>query len=168
MRRIVLFALLALCLALPASAQKPGAARLGIEIVQAGLFRVVDAQERGRRGGIAQATVKEEFIRAATEIPGQLGVNFGVRFRVTGHHEGAAVPVTATVVFPAPGLRPPGEPAPVLRSEMELTVRVGDRAPFYRGFGFDEEWEIVPGTWRFEFRIGDELLATHDFIVKAP
>lgn len=167
MRRVLLLAVLALALAAPAAAQKPGDGRLRIEVVQAGLFRVTNIEQRGHRNGIAQFTVKEELERATTVIPGRIGANFGVRFRVAGRHAGATVPVTVTLIFPEPGLRAPGAAEPVRRSEVELTVRVGDRNLSYRGFGFDEPWEIVPGRWRFEFRIGDELLAVQDFTVQA-
>lgn len=168
MRRSLLL-LLVLGLAAPAAAQKgPSPAPLRIEILQSGLFRVVDVQEQDRRNGIAQATVKEEFDRATNRIPGRLGVNFGVRFRLAGQPAGATAPITARIVFPAPGLRPPGQAAPVRVSDLEMPLRVGDDRPTYRGFGFDEDWEIVPGTWRFEFLLGDELLAMREFIVEAP
>ena len=170
MRRLMVFAALALLLAVPASAQKPGPqdGRLRVEIVEAGLFRVRRVEERERRNGIGQFTVEAELERATTTIPGRIGVNFGVRFRVTGQPAGATVPVTVLTLFPPPGLPVPGRTPPVQRSSTEMTMTVGEGRPSYRGFGFDEAWEIVPGIWRFEFRIGDEVVATQAFtVVKA-
>ena len=172
MRRVLLLALLALVLAIPASAQKPPGARqdnrLQIQIVEAGLFRVTRMEEvQPGPGGVRNYTVKEEFEQATTTIPGRLGVHFGVRYRVIGRRPGATVPVTARLIYPAPGLRAPGAAEPERFSDVEMVVRVGDPGATYRGFGFDDEWEIVRGTWRFEFRIGDEVLATQDFTVDA-
>lgn len=77
------------------------------------------------------------------------------------------VPVTATIRFPAPGLPVPGRTPPLRRSDLEMNARIADPTPTYRGFGFDEPRDIVPGTWRFEFRLGDALLATREVVVKA-
>lgn len=172
MRRALLLALLALVLAIPASAQKPPArpqeGRLRVEIVEAGLFRTIRTGEVGQTpGGVRHFTVKEELERATTTVPGRIGVQFGVRFRVSGRPAGATVPVTARLIYPAPGLRAPGTAEHATQSDIEMVVRVGDPTPTYRGFGFDDEWEIVRGTWRFEFRIGDDVLAVQEFMVDA-
>lgn len=172
MRRALLLALLALVLAIPASAQKPPErrqdGRLQIQIVEAGLFRVTRVEEaQPSPGGVRHFTVKEELEQVTATIPGRLGVHFGVRFRVTGRPAGATVPVTARLIYPAPGLRAPGTAEPATQSDIEMVVRVGDSGTTYRGFGFDDEWEIVRGTWRFEFRIGDDVLAVQEFMVDA-
>lgn len=173
MCRALLLALSVLVLAIPAAAQKPPAPRedapLQVQILEAGLFRVSRVEEaQPSPGGVRHYTVKEDLAQATTTIAARLGVHFGVRFRVTGRHAGATVPVTARLVYPPPGLRAPGSAEPERFSDVEMMLRVGDPTPIYRGFGFDDEWEILRGTWRFEFRVGEEVLATQEFRVEAP
>ena len=51
------------------------------------------------------------------------------------------------------------------------TARRGDaqamviRADSYSGYSFDDPWEIVPGTWRFEIRLGGRKMAEQSFNV---
>ena len=51
------------------------------------------------------------------------------------------------------------------------TARRGDaqamviRADSYSGYSFDDPWEIVPGTWRFEIWLGGRKMAEQSFNV---
>lgn len=190
MRRALLFAPLALFAARHAAAQKPpgqapapapapaparppaaapGEGRLQVRILEAGIFRVTVMPEAQPGAGLGRSVrVKETLDRATTTVTARLGVHFGVRFQVTGSRRGATVPVVARLIYPEPGLRAPSAAEPERFSDAEMVVRVGDAAPSFRGFGFDDEWEIVRGTWRFEFRIGDEVFAAQEFRVEAP
>ena len=42
----------------------------------------------------------------------------------------------------------------------------GDRHQPRRGYGFDEPWEVVPGTWTLEIWQGDRKLLEKSFEIK--
>lgn len=139
---------------------------LRVEIVDRGIYTTVSGATRQMPNGIGEATVEElQIERSTTAIPARPGLSFGFEFVVHGRPPGTLVELTTTVVFPAPGLTPPGRSAPVAMSASPMTVSIGEGAVTYRGYTFDYEWETVPGVWRFEVRAGDRLLAVQSFTV---
>ena len=139
---------------------------LRIEIVERGLYSAASGETRMLPNGIGENTVLDLALeRSTVHIPARPGVSFGFEFVVHGQPRGTPIQLSATVIFPPPGLLPPGQPAPVAFSTTPMVVEVGAPDPVYRGYTFDYEWEVVPGPWRFEIRAGDRVVAVQTFLV---
>ncbi len=163
----------------PAPAEKPAEAEqaptpeppvqvfgLRVEIVERGLYQTSTGVIRQMPNGIGENLVDAvELERSTTHIPARPGVSFGLEFVVHGRPAGTMLELTTTVVFPPPGLHPPGQPAPVASSTTPMVVEVGSDGAIYRGYTFDYDWEVAPGPWRFEIRLGDRLLAVQSFVI---
>jgi hypothetical protein len=54
------------------------------------------------------------------------------------------VPIKFIYIFPRPGPRPPNSGESFLISESVEDVEAGSIA--YKGYLFEKEWELVPGT----------------------
>jgi hypothetical protein len=94
-----------------------------------------------------------------------VGVTFGFRYRVVGKGKGAAK-LKTVIHFPSRGLRNPktGEITTVEAHRGQAPVGEAN----YNSYTFDEDWEIVRGTWTFEVWEGDRKLASQSFnIVRA-
>ena len=135
-----------------------------VEIVGAGIFTSDTEQSQRAANGIEVATSSNiRLAVATTTIPIQQGVEFGISFRLAGT-SGATVPIRTTIVFPPPGLMPPGKPA-VRQSDIDETRKIGTTG--YRGFSLDEPFEKVPGVWIFQVWSGNRKLAEQSFTVVA-
>jgi Domain of unknown function (DUF3859) len=174
MRRLFL-ALLFLALLPPAAWAEQGPSAGGapaspisdvrVEILERGLYNTVPGTTRMMPDGLGETIVEAvELERSTTAIPARPGISFGFEFQLHGQ-PGAELDLTTTVVFPPPGLTPPGATTPVLSSSLPMRVRLGGNGVFYRGYTFDQEWEVAPGPWRFELRAGGRLLAVQNFII---
>ena len=72
---------------------------------------------------------------------------------------------TSVIKFPEGGLKRPGGR---LYTESRDThdVIMGKKA--LHGYGFDEEWEMVPGTWIFELWYREARLIKKTFTIYTP
>lgn len=103
-----------------------------------------------------------QFIEYTSDIPAVLGKNFGFQYIINSQPAGSKVDVTHVIKFPSPGLvRPGGQVFEVSREER--TARLGHET--LHGYGFDVEWEIVPGEWTFEVWHNDALIVRKSFNV---
>jgi len=120
------------------------------EIVGFGIF---DASTTVARHGYTASTMAKDdvrgirFLEYTTDIPAKLGVNFGFQYVINSSPRGKPIRVTSVIKFPEGGVKRPGGR---LYTESRDThdVIIGKKA--LHGYGFDEEWEMVPGTWIFE------------------
>ncbi|MCH8257082.1 MAG: DUF3859 domain-containing protein [Proteobacteria bacterium] len=138
------------------------------EIVGYGIFDT-SSTVPGRRftaSSIAQDNVKGvRFIEYTTDIPAQLGLNFGIQYVINSSPRGQHIRLTSVVKFPQGGLqRPRGR----LYAESRDTHEVAIGRKVLHGYGFDEEWEMVPGTWIFELWYRDARLIKKTFNVYLP
>lgn len=140
---------------------------LRIEIIERGIYNTAPAGvTRQLPNGIGESLIDAvELERSTVHIPARPGLSFGFEFVVHGQPRGVALELTTTVVFPEPGLLPPGQTERVRSSTMPMVAQVGEPGAVYRGYSFDEEWEVAPGPWRFEIRAGERLLAVQTFII---
>jgi hypothetical protein len=84
------------------------------------------------------------FLDVTSDIPGVLGTEFGLQYRVNSTPKGRPFEVTSIILFPEGGLT--DEKGKVYKQATEtFSIALGERT-FY-GYGFDEPWEIVPGKW---------------------
>jgi hypothetical protein len=69
-------------------------------------------------------------------------------------------------LFPAPGLKKPGEAKLIQGADFRVTRKIGDTS--FLDYSFDEPWELVPGTWTFQLWQGNRKLAEKSFTVVKP
>jgi hypothetical protein len=157
----------ALLLALPGLAQAQTIER--IDVVDWGLTRSQLTETLAAPGTAAGAEKVVEdvvFVQKTTRVPARLKTSFGVRFVVVGAPKGQEVALEERWLLPAPGLRNP-QTGNVHRQEANaIKLKIGDKA--YRGYGFDEEWELVPGDWTVEIWSGRRKLLSQTFTVFRP
>jgi hypothetical protein len=146
------FFAVALAPAASAQAQAPRIER--VEIIEAGIY------EAGPSNTL-------QFVKAADEIPGRVGVKFGFTYTLRG--QASPVPVEMLVVTRMPqrlGQLDPGTGQRRFRIEDRVVARIG-RANT-SGYSFDQSWEIVPGEWIFEVWIAGQKRAEQKFNIVRP
>jgi hypothetical protein len=137
---------LALALLFAVTAAKAQDVR-SIDIVEHGLYTSETDRTEKQPNGMGHSFLKNICHVGTTDrVPLRLGAQFGFRYRVNGAREGQIVELRKTTIFPAP-LTPPGF-KPVPASEYVFNRQTGNVS--YAGYGFDHDWELVPGTWTFQ------------------
>lgn len=152
--------------AAPAAGQQPKVER--VNIVEAGIFQgrttrstIAPGSPTGTNEGVADV----RLVDASLRVPGKVGVLFGVRFQVSGAPAGASVGLREVWRLPLPGARNPANGRVFLESTYDFRATIGQIA--FRGYGFDHDWEIVPGEWMIEIWDGVRKMAMHRFTVVA-
>jgi hypothetical protein len=93
----------------------------------------------------------------------RVGIGFGVRFRSSGEPRGAQATLRSVWKIPEPGIHNPASANTYRQSVVDFTTAVG--SVHWRGYGFDQPWEVVPGTWTIEIWQGDRKLLEHSFTI---
>jgi hypothetical protein len=136
-----------------------------IDIWQPGLYSFAMRQltpDAGESSGYLTKIIGAKLEIATTEIPGCLNSKFGFRYKLVGAPIGEKQQIKIVIRFPPPGLhRPDGQV--FLTSNTYPEPAIG--TVHYKGYGFDEDWEIVPGTWTFEIWQGEHKMAEQSFQV---
>lgn len=159
--------LLALCVMVsPASAQQATIDQ--IDVLSIGIY---DLEEVSRVEDPTMVTGGRNLVtnvrleRATRRIPGELGMRFGYQFEVVGYPQGAETTLRFVTRFPRP-MRNPNTGRSARTTEQMRRTYVGETS--YRGYRFDEPWEIIPGDWTFEIWDGDVRLSSVTLTVVAP
>lgn len=136
-----------------------------IEVVSKGVFDVEAKQSADTTapGDKVATPLSFQNIEETSEIPAAPGLEFGMEYRIVGAPDGAEVPLEVVVTFPTPGLPDPSQPDPVRTSHFKRTKSIGETT--YVGYGFDQEWEMVPGTWTFLIFYDNRKLVEESFTV---
>jgi hypothetical protein len=138
-----------------------------IEIKESGIYSGVIREavpEAGVAGGQRVKATNLNLDTSTDRVPARAGTMFGFRYQVVGQPLGQPVLLKFITRFPRPGLLPPGNRGePVTVNEYTSPRAIGDI--FWRGYGFDETWELVPGVWTFEIWSGDKRLVEKSFTV---
>ncbi|MCB1647376.1 MAG: DUF3859 domain-containing protein [Pseudomonadales bacterium] len=157
-----------LLLAAPLSLVWAADTDLAIRAVEVTGFGIVETQESGRRLRASNSRSGVDFIDGnrireyTSVIPAEPGLAFGFRYIIRSAPKGRPVTVRNVIRFPEPGLvMPSGE---IIRESRE-TVRAELGVENFYGFGFDEPWEMVPGTWTFEVWLNDARIVNRRFEV---
>nr|TFG55368.1 MAG: DUF3859 domain-containing protein [Hyphomicrobiales bacterium] len=165
LRMAGLFALLALFGASAAAAQD--ATR--VEVYEYGLYALGPShgEYAPANMGYRHETVSEiKHLETTRIVPGRIGVSFGVRYRIQGNGFGFPVPLRVVLKFPPQGLYSHEFRDTLYVDETETVEMLGSDS--YSGITFDEQWEIEPGIWTFEFWSGDRKLGEEQFEVITP
>lgn len=140
-----------------------------IDIVGKGIYQIAVgklAPEKQTPTGVAASVANETKIQDTTTVPAKIGLEFGIQYLIVGAPKGAQVPIRIVNVYPPPGLKNPNSKEPIRRAEIVRNKTVGD--VIYAGYGFENAWEIVPGTWTIELWHKDRKLAQQSFTVTRP
>jgi hypothetical protein len=116
----------------------------------------------GTASGRSQEVSNVQLVKSTTTVLARLGAKFGFRFQLVGHN-GEFVNLQRVTRVPSPGIYNPETGGVTLTSVSSLERKVG--GTYYAGYGLDDEWEIVPGTWTLELWDGDRKLASQSFNV---
>ncbi len=109
---------------------------------------------------------QEVTFQRTDQVPLESGVRFGVFILASNPKlpNGQTVTLRKVTRFPSPGLTNPETRKTILSEAVPITLRTGEpQGPF--GFGLDHDWELIPGTWKVEFWLGDEKLAEQAFVL---
>jgi hypothetical protein len=160
--RKLLVAMLFLAIGTPAWAQKIER----IEIVEYGIYTADKLKSQRDPNGQLHSTIGNvRRAETTTTIPAELGVKFGIKYRVIGEPDGQKIAIRKLIVYPPSGVKPPNSPQPLPRSEVMISPQIGQTV--YTGFEFDDQWELVPGIWAIQLWQGNRLLAEQRFTVVA-
>jgi hypothetical protein len=158
------FAGVALVLVALATGPVQASDAVGVEILQYGLFRAEIVSKQSDAGGVAMHNIVDNICHLATTrtVPMQVGVHFGVRYKVTGPVAGERVLLKKLIRYPVVMTPPsPARPSSMVSNFVEL--RVGTTT--YTEYALEQPWELAPGTWTFQFFERDRKLAEFSFIV---
>ena len=137
-----------------------------VDVLDRGIYEIVPGEETpdpNTPTGTITAVDTQKLLQSTDKVAGKLGVEFGLRYVVIGSPEGGEVTVDLVYVYPPPGLKDPAEAEPSLETRIARTKKIGETT--YIGYGFEDDWEIVPGTWRFEIWHEGKKFAEESFTV---
>jgi hypothetical protein len=171
-RRGLLGGAAGLLLTTAAQAQQPRASALikveRVNVVEAGRYEGRSTRRSPAENsptGVNERVAEVKLVDSSLRIPGKVGVLFGVRFQVSGSPAGETATLREVWRLPLPGARNPANGRVFLETSYDFKAIVGQIA--FRGYGFDHEWEIVPGEWMIEIWDGVRKMAMHRFTVVA-
>lgn len=110
--------------------------------------------ERGPSGTL-------QHIERTTRIVARLGVTFGFTYTIEGPPSNLPANLVLLTRLPQRGgMLNPANGRPVFQLEDRFTGNIG--ASYTSGFTFDQNWEIVPGTWTLEIwsdnrKLGEQI-----------
>jgi hypothetical protein len=140
-----------------------------VEIIEAGIYRAETTQiEHAPDTATRQRNILSDtrLVTATTRVEARIGVHFGIRYRLIGSPNNTTIRLVSVTQYPAPGLKNPKAESSQLRGEHSLFATIGHVN--YRGYLFEQDWEIVPGAWTLELWDGKRKLVGQTFEVIKP
>jgi uncharacterized protein DUF3859 len=162
--RIRLSLLLVTFLSVNAYAQGPQVER--IDVVEYGIYA---ANKRSVVSAPNTATGSRHLlngirhVESTRTVPARLGVRFGFRYTVVGAPAGTPVALHIVTIFPPPGLQNPATRQIKAQSEYDIQTTIGNSP--YKDYGFDHDWELVPGIWTMQVWYQGRKLVEQEFTV---
>jgi hypothetical protein len=117
----------------------------------------------GLPAGAVASPVTFTNIEKTSTVPARVGVEFGLEYKIVGEPSGAEVTLEFVNTYPGAGLADPNSPEPLRESRFKKMKPIGK--VLYFGYGFENDWELVPGTWTFEIWSDGRKLAEEKFTV---
>ena len=139
-----------------------------IDVVDKGIYEIVTGEATADPNAptdVITAVDSEKLVEATDKIAARLGLEFGFRYVLIGAPAGEAVSLDMVYTYPAPGMKDPAEAEPFLETRYARDKIIGDT--IYVGYGFEADWEIVPGVWTFGIWHDGTKLAEESFTVSA-
>lgn len=139
-------------------------APIAVHILEKGVYEAetIASTSKKEATGIQNVVRNPRLVRSTAVVPGRIGVRFGMRYLVGGPTE-TNVELKLIIRFPDSGLLDPKTGARYFQTEHSAVMQTG--APGYWEYHLENDWEIVPGIWQFEFWSNAGRLAVERFCV---
>ncbi len=144
----------------------------GVTVTNVGIYTGQSTSAPARAGqasptGTIGTAADWHFDSTGQDIPGKVGTQFGIEFRIDGAPAGDSVTLHLVLAFPPQGIRNPNTGDMMHTANISFpNVKIG--ALCVAGYGFDNGWEIVPGPWVAQIWYQDRMLAERTFTVSKP
>jgi hypothetical protein len=148
-----------------AEAQEPRVERL--EVIGAGFLSLEQAESTDAPDAVGGKVIRPRNMRFLAEAPAvtaRVGTSFGVRFLVAGAPRDARVTLRSIWKIPPPGFTDPQSGKAYKESASNMAAQIG--MAYLSAYGFNEPWEIVPGTWTLEVWQGNRKLLERGFTIQ--
>ncbi len=139
-------------------------------ILKYGIFKRADREEIVETpetpSGVTRLPAGYLSIAVITNrIPARKGIQFGIRYEVTNLDlkDGETVEITKVTTHP-PMKKPDGKVYESF-SFVEKSLVTKGRVEAQTGYGFDHDYELVPGVWRIEMELAGKTLIAQEFSV---
>ena len=135
----------------------------GADVMEVGIYtaRIIKTFDvPGVVRGTNQGLDSFALVQATTNVPARVGTRFGFRYTIHGTPSNA--PIVLTMVGEHPPLKDPKTGKSQTKDEYELPSWIGQT---YTSYSFDEQWELIPGTWKFEIWHKGKKLCEQSFKV---
>lgn len=142
----------------------PAHAQPSIRIIEKGVYQAETTARTMTKDatGVLNTVREPRLISNTVVVYGKLGARFGVRYLLSGT-SGPSLDLKFVIRFPPKGLRDPATGTRYFESTQALTIQAG--VANYWEYHFENDWEIVPGIWEFEFWLGSTRLTSQKFCV---
>lgn len=107
---------------------------------------------------------RRRFLEETHEIPAVLGTRFGVTFKLTSKPPRSNVRLD--VVMNTPPITNPHTGETFSTSKYSRTFPTNRRRTV--DYGFDQDWELAPGTWTLQLIHGEKIIFETNFLVVSP
>ncbi len=141
----------------------------GIKILDYGIYhaKIVEKVDTEKTAtGDRNIIETTGIIKRTTDIPASVGTRFGILYVVEGEPSGETVELKKITIYPKTGLKNPHKKGVVYKSEYAIEAEIGIEG--HSGYGFDYEWEAVPGEWMIQLWYKGKKLAEKTFTVRKP
>ena len=138
----------------------------GIDLIEYGIYEY-SSYERTKDdkspSGYLRRIKGVSFVEKTEIINARIGKRFGIQFIIQGEPEGEEVDVEIVITLPPEGIKNPEKLEPIYKIQRIKKVKIGNIN--LKGYGFDNEYEIVPGKWVFQISYNNEVLLKKEFII---
>lgn len=140
-----------------------------VNIFNCGIYQVtrmtgIRRTSPGTTTGFTSGILETMFVSPTHIIPARTGIHFGYRVAVSGISFQEVVPITVRVLHPPTTHPGTGQTT----TKEEWTFPMMFQIPGVAVWGFDEDWEAVPGKWTVQVLHQGKLLAEKVFTVVKP
>lgn len=139
----------------------------GVDVINFGTYSAAIQQMEDithSPGGRRRIVTKTRFLEETTRIPAVLGTRFGFRYVVNGIPKKEKVCIKVRKIYP--GLKDPRNDNLLYSHEYIREHEIGEI--YGTGYGFDHDWELVPGEWVFQLLYEGKILGEISFEVYKP
>ena len=139
----------------------------GLEIIEYGIYKArikTEIEDPDAPKGEISTLTEIDLSERTDKIPAVLGNRLGMRYVVEGSPKGEEI--TVKVKYSYPELTDPKSKRSFSGNEFVRRLRIG--TPYYNDYAFEEDWELVPGTWVIQIYYMGKKLGGKKFEIYRP